>query len=286
MNKNVIIASDSTTDLSPELIERYQVKLLPLYITLGEKQYRDGVDIDPDFIYQHYEKTGELPKTSAPNIVEYTEFFAQFVAEGKAVVFFTISSEMSSSYSNARIAAQEFEDVYVVDTRNLSTGGGLLVTSACEFVKQGKSAEEIAKLCEELTGYVDASFVIDKLEFLHKGGRCSAVAAVGASVLRIKPCIVVRDGTMSVGRKYRGNFSAVLKKYISDQIGDASDIDLTRVFVTHAGCDEELCNLCVEQVKSLAPFAEVLCTRAGCTVSSHCGRNTLGVLFIRKNPVA
>lgn len=286
MSKKVIIASDSTTDLSPELIERYQVKLLPLYITLGDSLYRDGVDIDPEFIYRHYEEKGELPKTSAPNIAEYTEFFAQYAAKGEAVVFFSISSEMSSSYNNARIAAQEFDDVFVVDTKNLSTGGGLLVAYAGDLVKQGKTAEEIAKQCEELTGYVDASFVIDKLEFLYKGGRCSAVAAVGANVLRIKPCIVVRGGKMSVGRKYRGNFAAVLKKYISDQIGDASDIDLERVFVTHAGCDEELCRLCVEQVESLAPFKEVLCTRAGCTVSSHCGRNTLGVLFIRKNPVA
>lgn len=286
MSKNVIIASDSTTDLSAELIKRYQVEILPLYISLGERQYRDGVDIDPEFIYRHYEEKGGLPKTSAPNIAEYTDFFAQYADAGNAVVFFTISAEMSSSYSNACIAAQEFEDVYVVDTKNLSTGGGLLVIAAAELAKQKKTAAEIAKRCEELAGYVDASFVIDKLEFLYKGGRCSAVAAVGASMLKIKPCIVVKNGAMSVGRKYRGNFAAVLKKYIFDQIGDASDIDLERVFVTHAGCDEELCRLCVEQVKSLAPFKEVLCTRAGCTVSSHCGRNTLGVLFIRKHPVA
>lgn len=187
---------------------------------------------------------------------------------------------MSSSYSNACIAAQALEEVYVVDTKNLSTGGGLLVAAAGDM-----AAQEIAKHCEALADRVDASFVIDKLEFLYKGGRCSAVAAVGANVLRIKPCIVVRKGQMSVGRKYRGSFAAVLKKYIADQIGDASDIEKDRIFVTHAGCDEALVCQCAEQVKALAPFREVLCTRAGCTVSSHCGRNTLGVLFIRKDPL-
>lgn len=286
VNRKVIIASDSTTDLSPELIERYQVRILPLNITLGDRLYRDGVDIDPDFIYRHYEENGELPKTSAPNIAEYTEFFEACAANQNAVVFFTISSDMSSSYSNACVAAQELEEVYVVDTKNLSTGGGLLVSAAGDMAAQGLDAKEIAKRCEELSDCVDASFVIDKLEFLYKGGRCSAVAAVGASVLKLKPCIVVRGGKMSVGRKYRGSFAAVLKKYIADQIGDASDIDLRRVFVTHAGCDDAVVGQCVQQVRELAPFEEVLCTRAGCTVSSHCGRNTLGVLFIRKHPPA
>lgn len=285
MNKKVIIASDSTTDLSPELIARYQVEILPLYITLGGKQYRDGADIDPDFIYRHYEECGELPKTSAPNIAEYTEFFKSYISKQCAVVFFTISSDMSSSYSNACVAAQELSDVYVVDTQNLSTGGGLLVAAAGDLAAQGKSAEEIAEHCKALAGRVDASFVVDKLEFLYKGGRCSAVAAVGANVLRIKPCIVVRGGRMSVGRKYRGSFAAVLKKYIADQIKDAADIEPDRVFVTHAGCDEDLVRQCARQVKELVPFREVLCTRAGCTVSSHCGRNTLGVLFIRKSPL-
>lgn len=282
MGKKVIIASDSTTDLSPELVERYQVKVLPLYITLGDRQYRDGADIDPEFIYRHYEEKEELPKTSAPNISEYAEFFESCTAEQCAVVFFTISSDMSSSYSNACVAAKGMEDVYVVDTRNLSTGGGLLVAAAGDLAAQGKCAQEIAGHCRALADRVDASFVIDKLEFLYKGGRCSAVAAVGANVLRIKPCIIVRSGRMSVGKKYRGSFDAVLKKYITDQIGDASDIELDRVFVTHAGCDEALVRQCAEQVRELAPFREVLCTRAGCTVSSHCGRNTLGVLFIRK----
>ena len=282
MNKRVVIASDSTCDLSPELIERYGVRILPLVVNLDDKQYSDGVDIDPEFIYAHYEKTGSLPKTAAANIADFHAFFSEHTKDGNALVMFTISSHMSSTYNNARLAAQEFEDVYVVNTQNLSTGGGLLVVSAYEMAKSGMAAADIAAACDELTARVDASFIIDNLEFLHKGGRCSAVAAIGANLLQLKPCIVVRDGAMSVGKKYRGKFSAVLKQYIAERVGDASDIELDRIFVTHAGCDEEIVKQCVEQVKAIASFGEVLTTRAGCTVSSHCGRNTLGVLFIRK----
>lgn len=282
MSRNVIISGDSTCDLSPELIERYGVKLLPLTVNLGGVQYSDGVDIDPEMIYRHYEQTGELPKTSSPNIAMLEDFFAKHTANGSEMVFFTISSEMSSTYNNARLAAARFENVHVVDTKNLSTGGGLLVVTAGEMVKQGMGAGEIAEACRALTDKVDASFVVDDLEFLHKGGRCSAVAAFGANLLRLKPCIVVQNGKMGVAKKYRGKFLSVLQTYIADRIGDGSDIDLERVFITHAGCDEEIYQQCVEQVKALSIFKEVLVTRAGCTVSSHCGRNTLGVLFIRK----
>ena len=285
MSKKVIIASDSTCDLSPELIERYGVQILSLGVTLGEDQYTDGVDITPDMIYEHYEKTGELPKTAAINISEFESFYKKLSEGGNSVVMFTIGSSMSSTYNNARLAAEELEDVYAVDTKNLSTGGGLLVLAACEMAAEGKTAKEIADACQELVAYVDASFVIDNLEFLYKGGRCSALAAFGANLLQLKPCIMVRDGKMGVGKKYRGKFDVVLKTYIKDMIGDASDIKTNRVFVTHAGCDDAIVNACVEQVKAMNIFDEVLVTRAGCTVSSHCGRNTLGVLFIKNSEV-
>ena len=285
MNQKVIIASDSTSDLSAELVSRYDVKILPLTVNLGGKLYADGLEIDPDTIYAHYEKTGELPKTSAINIADFEAFFGEQTKDGASMVFFTISSTMSATYNNARLAAEEFENVYVVDTKNLSTGGGLLVIAAAEMAQAGKDAAEIAKACEELTSRVDASFVIDNLEFLRKGGRCSALAAFGANLLNLKPCIVVKNGSMGAAKKYRGRFEMVLKQYIADRIGDASDIETERIFVTHAGCDENIVNACVEQVKEMGVFGEVLITRAGCTVSSHCGRNTLGVLFVRKNAV-
>ncbi len=285
MNKQVVIASDSTTDLGEELIERYQVKILPLTVYLGKDEYRDGIDIGPDAIYEHYEKTGELPKTAAVNMATFHAFFKEQTDAGRAVVLFTISSDMSSTYNNARLAAQEFEDVYVVDTRNLSTGGGLLVVTAAEMAKAGKSAHEIAQACAEIAPCVDASFVIDNLEFLHKGGRCSALAAFGANLLQLKPCIAVKDGKMLVGKKYRGKYGATLAQYIKDRVGDGSDIETDFIFVTHAGCDQTIIDQCIEQVKAMGIFKEVFLTRAGCTISSHCGRNTLGVLFIRKHSV-
>ncbi len=283
MNEKIIIASDSTTDLSLDLIEKNNIKILPLTVTLGEEHYKDGVDIDPEMIYAHYEQTKQLPKTAALNITECADFFRAQTGEGASMVFFTISSSMSSTYHNACLAAEEFENVYVVDTKNLSTGGGLLVLAACDMLKEGKDAKEIAEACSLLADNVSASFVIDSLEFLHKGGRCSALAAFGANLLKLKPCIVVKNGKMGVSKKYRGAFAKVLAEYVKDQVLDYEDIDLSRVFVTHAGCDEEIVNVCADAVMGYAPFEELHITRAGCTVSSHCGRNTLGVLFMKKS---
>ncbi len=285
MSGRVIIASDSTCDLSEELIARYGIKILSLGVTLGDKNFTDGVDITADDIYAHYEKTGELPKTAAVNIAEFESFFARCASEGDTAVLFTISASMSSTYHNACLAAEDIEGMYVVDTKNLSTGGGLLVIRAAELASEGKSAAEIAEECSALAEYVDASFVIDNLEFLHKGGRCSALERFGANLLQLKPCITVQNGAMGVGKKYRGKFGDVLKTYVADRIGDASDIEKAHIFVTHAGCDMDIVNACVEQVKATADFENVYITRAGCTVSSHCGRNTLGVLFIRNHKI-
>ncbi len=285
MSLNTVITSDSTTDLSRELRERYNVSVMPLKITLGDKIYTDGVDITPDDIYAHHDKTGELPKTSATNVGDCLEFFKPFTDAGKTVIHFTISSEMSSTYNNACLAAEELGNVYVIDTKNLSTGGGLLVVAAAEMLNAGLSAKETVEKTRALAPCVDASFVIDSLEYLYKGGRCSALAMFGANLLKLKPCIQVKDGKMDVAKKYRGKFSEVLKQYVKDKISDYSDIELDRVFITHAGCDPELVNEIVELVRKEVPFKEVFMTRAGCTVSSHCGANTLGVLFIRKSPI-
>ena len=286
MYKQITISSDSTCDLSQGLVNRYNIHILPMGVTLGDKMYRDGIDITPDQIYAHPEKTGQLPKTSAINIAESADFFAELTKDGSAVIHFTISSSMSATYNNARIAAEDFEDVYVVDAKNLSTGSGLLVLAAAEMAQEGMEAKEIAKKVSELADCVDASFVVDNLEYLAKGGRCSAVAAFGANLLQLKPCISVKNGAMGVGKKYRGKFEKTLLSYVADRLADAEDICLDRVFVTHAGCDADIVESVVNAVKGTLPFKEVLVTRAGCTVSSHCGANTLGVLFIRKTPLA
>lgn len=285
MSKKVLITRDSTSDLPVELLEKLNIKTIPLGITLGDKNYQDGVDIDPDFIYKYHEENGVLPKTSAANISEMIDFFTPFVEEGYAIVHFTISSKMSSTYQNSLLAAEEFEDIYVVDTANLSTGEALLILRAAELAEEGKSAKEIHEQITALVPYVDASFVIDNLEYLHKGGRCSALAALGANLLKLKPCIQVKDGGMGVCKKYRGKYMQTLEEYVKDRLSDYSDIDLNRVFVTHAGCDDEIVQNVYELVKNSAPFKEIIISRAGCTVSSHCGRNTLGVIFIRKTPL-
>lgn len=282
----VIISSDSTSDLSAELKERYDVRILPLGVTLGTNVYRDGVDITPDDIYAHYDKTGELPKTTAANVGECIEHFKELTKDGDAVIHFTISSDMSSTYNNACIAASEFDNVYVVDTKNLSTGGGLLVVAAAEMAKDGVDAKEIVENIEKLVPCVDASFVIDSLEYLYKGGRCSALSMMGANLLKLKPCIEVKNGVMGVGKKYRGVFSKVVTEYVTERLQNADDIDRTRVFITHAGCDEELMQSVIKRIKDTGIFKEVFYTRAGSTVSSHCGANTMGVLFIRKSPIA
>ena len=285
MSKGIIISSDSTCDLSQELIDRYQIRILPMGVSLGDNIYRDGIDITPDEIYAHHEKTGQLPKTSAINMSESADFFAELTRDGSAVIHFTISSSMSATYHNARVAAEDFENVYVVDSKNLSTGNGLLVIAAAEMALKGMEAKEIAQNVSDLANCVDASFVVDNLEYLAKGGRCSAVAAFGANLLQLKPCVCVKNGAMGVEKKYRGKFEKTLISYVADRLVSPEDICLDRVFVTHAGCDPQVVQNVVTAVKNTLPFKEAFVTRAGCTVSAHCGANTLGVLFIRKTPV-
>ena len=282
-DKKVLITRDSTSDLPPELVEELNIKTIPLVVNLGDNSYQDGIDITPDDIYKYHAEHGVLPKTSAANVDDMINFFKPFVEEGYAIVHFTISSSMSSTYQNSCIAADEYDDIYVVDTQNLSTGEALLILKAAEWAKQGLSAKEIYDKVNALIPNVDASFVIDSLEYLHKGGRCSALAALGANLLKLKPCIEVQGGSMGVSKKYRGKYAETLKQYVSDRLSDYSDNDLSRVFVTHAGCDPEVVDQVVNQVKASAPFAEVIVSRAGCTVSAHCGANTLGVLYIRKS---
>lgn len=285
MSKKILLTSDSTTDLGKKLQERYNISILPMGVTLGGKLYHDGVDITPEMIYEHHDKTGELPKTNANNVQECIDFFSEHTKGGNAVIHFTISSDMSSTFNNACVAAQEFEDVYVVDTRNLSTGGGLLVLAAADMIEEGLEAKEIYEKLNTLAAQVDASFVIDSLEYLYKGGRCSALSVLGANLLKLKPCIAVKNGVMGVDKKYRGRYDAVLEEYIKDRLHDKDDIIPTRAFVTHAGCDEAVAQRMVEIVKATGIFKEVFETRASCTVSSHCGKDTLGVLFIRKTPI-
>ena len=276
------ITSDSTCDLSAEQIARYDIQIVPLAVAMGGKNYHDGVDIKPQDIYAHVADGGDLPATAAINVVQYQETWATYAKEYDAILHVDISSDFSSCYQNANLAAQEFDKVYVVDSRNLSTGHGVLVLTAAELAESGMEAAQIAEVLREATEKVEASFILDQLAYLKKGGRCSSVVALGANMLKLKPCIEVRDGKMSVGKKYRGAFEKCLKEYISDRLKDRRDLDLRRIFVTHSGIEEDLVKIAVDTVQSLQAFEEVCVTTAGCTISSHCGPGTLGVLFMRK----
>ena len=276
------ISSDSTCDLSREQIERYHISILPLTVTVNDKNYLDGVDISPSQIYDHVAQGGDLPTTSANNIGQYQEAFEGFLKEYDAVIHLNISSGFSSCYQNACLAAGELENVYVVNSLNLSTGHGLLVLKACEMAESGMAPKAIADALNELAQNVEASFILDKLEYLKKGGRCSAAAALGANLLKLKPCIEVTDGKMGVGKKYRGAFEKCLKEYITDRLQGRDDLDLSRIFITHSGVSEDWLNIAKETIMDLQNFEEICITRAGCTISCHCGPDTIGILFVKK----
>lgn len=282
MPQQINISADSTCDLSPMLLRRYGVSVTPLTINMGGRAYRDGVDIRQDDIYRFVKQTGELPKTSAVTVQDYLDFFGPMVRSGQTVVHFTISQSMSCCYQNAVAAAKELGGVHVVDSQNLSTGIGLLVLRAAELAALGAGAEEILRIMGELIPKVESSFVIDTLRYLHKGGRCSSVAALGANLLSLKPCIEVRDGAMQLGKKYRGSLRKCLESYVNDRLKGRAGLDLTRVFVTHSAMPAGLCEDVAAQIARLVPFQEILDTDAGCTVCNHCGPGTLGVLFLRK----
>lgn len=278
---SIKITSDSTCDLSPALLAQYDITLLPLYVTMGERTCRDGVDVRPEDLFSYVDCTGTLPTTAAVNVADYHECFAQFSAQYEAVIHITISSDFSSCYQNACVAAADFDNVFVVDSRNLSTGHGLVVLEGALAARRGDRAEDIVAYLNELTGRVEASFVVDKLDYLVKGGRCSSAAALGANLLKLKPCIEVADGKMKVGRKYRGSYDKVLLQYVRDRLEGRDDLVLDRIFLTHTPCRPETVEAVRQEIGKYASFGQIIETTAGCTISSHCGPNTLGILFIR-----
>lgn len=284
MSTKIIITCDSTCDLSPELYEKYEIKPVPLETILDEEMRRDGVDVTPLEIFDYVGKTGVLPKTSAAPVSEYTDVFKPYVDEGAEIVHINISSEFSSCYQNACIAAEELGHVYPIDSRNLSTGSGHLAIKARELANEGLSASEIADKLNEMKEKLDVSFVLQTLDYLQKGGRCSGVTAFGANLLKIRPEIVVSEGTMIVGKKYRGAMEKSILDYVRGRLEGRTDIDTSRIFITHSHVPDDIVKKVRSLVKELQPFEDenILETYAGCTVSCHCGPNCLGVLFFKK----
>lgn len=276
------ITCDSTCDLTKELYEKYDISVMPLAVNLGDELYRDGVDIDGPMIFDYVAKTGILPKTSAVSIAEYTDFFKPWVDEGYEVVHINLSSGLSSCHQNACLAAEDLGNVYVIDSLNLSSGSGHLAIAGAELAAQGLEAKEIADRLNEMKTRLDVSFIIQELDYLHKGGRCSGVAAFGANLLKLRPCIEVVDGGMVVGKKYRGSTEKTIKEYIEGRLAGRDDLQLNRIFLTHSHAPQEIVDNMMEYIKELQPFAEVIETVAGSTITSHCGKTCLGVLFFKK----
>ena len=279
---NIKILSDSTCDLSPAQLAEHDIELARLTVIKDGEPFTDGITITPADIFAHVAAGGDLCSTTAINIQEYEELFAKYSADYDAVIHINIGSGFSSCYQNARLAAEEFSNVYVIDSQNLSTGQGHVVLEACRLAKTCDNMAEIVEKLNEFTSRVEASFVLDQLAYMAKGGRCSAVAALGANLLGLKPCIEVKGGKMGVVKKYRGSYAKCLSAYVKDRLADRDDIIRNELFLTYTTVTDDALQAVKAGIQEHGHFATVYETTAGCTVSCHCGPSTLGVLFVRK----
>ena len=283
---SVKIIADSTCDLSEELLKKYHISILPLHIVLGENEYKDGFEISPEEIYQWSDANKEAPKTSAASIADAIDLYKTSLEHYDEIVCFSISGQMSTTVNVMRMAAEELdaeERIHIIDSENLSTGSGLLVIESAIMAAEGKSAKEIVEKIEHLKPLVRSSFIVDTLTYLHRGGRCSGVAALAGGALKLHPKIVVEIGGMKPDKKYRGKMNSAILSYVKDLEPQLKNAKVDRVFITHSGCDAELIQTIYQSLEDLNYFKEILITRAGGVISSHCGPGTLGILFIENN---
>ena len=281
--RKVKIFGDSTCDLPKDLLDKYEIGVMNLPVFIGDRQCRDGIDATPEDIYNYYETTGKMCRTSAPNANDYIELWKPWIDHGYDVIHFHISSDISGTYNSARLAAQELGHAWPVDSRVLSTGIGLLMLEACDLRDEGKTADQIVDIINERKEKYQTSFLVDVVEYLWKGGRCSSVAALGANILKLKPRIDLVDGKMVSTKKYRGKTEKCFAAYADDLLKGRNDIKLDRIFVTHSGIDQKIIDLAVNKIREHQPdVKEIIVTRAGCTISCHCGPGTLGILFLYK----
>jgi DegV family protein with EDD domain len=279
---NIKITTDSTCDLSNELLTANNIGLIRLIVTKDNEEFLDNATITPADIFAHVAAGGDLCKTAALGVGAYQDEFAKYAGDYDAVIHISLGSGFSSSYQNACLAADEFENVRVVDSQNLSTGHGLVVLKACELAKSCDNLDSIVDTLQSYTEKVEASFVVENLTYLVKGGRCSSAAALGANLLNLKPCIEVKGGKMSVGKKYRGSFDKCLSNYVKDRLTNRDDLDYETIFITHTPVSDSALNGVKAAVAELGNFRNTYETEAGCTISCHCGPGTLGILFVRK----
>lgn len=279
---NIKIISDSTSDLSAEFVEKYNISIVPLIVMKDGKEFIDGESITPNDIFSHVAAGGSLCSTAARSVMVYQEEFAKYANDYDAVFHFNIGSGFSSSYQNACIAAEDFDNVYVIDSANLTVGQGFVALKAYELAKTAESAETLKAQLEEYTKKVETSFVLDRLDYMVKGGRCSTVSALGANLLHLKPCIDLKDGKLGVGKKYRGSYEKCLASYVKDKLAGRTDIDTDTVFIVYTDVSEEAKEVVRKAVKEYQTFENTYEAVAGCTISCHCGPGTLGVIFTRK----
>lgn len=275
------ITTDSTCDLSAQLLEQHNISVIPLGIVKGDRLYRDGLDIRPVDIATHVDAGGDITMTNAVNIADYETLFREYIEKYDAIIHLNIGAGFSSCYQNAKLAAEEIPEVYVFSSENLSVGHGAMVLAAAEAAEAGKSVSEILNLLEELAGRAEMSFVLDRLDYMKKGGRCSAVAALGANLLKLHPCIEVIDGKMSVTKKYRGSTEKAVADYIRERLEGRTDLDFSRIIVVDTCEDDHLTALARAYLEQDGRFREIIEVKAGCTIFSHCGPNVLGLMVMR-----
>ena len=279
---NIKIISDSTCDLPVELIAKHNISLVPLFVMKDDQEFIDGVTITPAEIFAHVAAGGDLCSTAARSVVTYMDEFQKYAKDYDGIIHISIGSGFSSSYQNACLAAEEFDNVRVIDSQNLTCGQGLVALKAAELAPSANSLDELANALEAFSGRVECSFVVDKLDYLVKGGRCSSAAALGANLLNLKPCIEVKEGKMSVVKKYRGSFAKCLASYVKDRLADREDLETDALFVAYTDVSDEAFDTVRETIAQSSNFSKIHECVAGCTVSCHCGPGTLGILFVRK----
>ena len=282
--KKIILSADSTCDLNDELKNMYDINYYPYTILLEDKPYKDNLDISPKDIYKVYREKKILPKTSAINVSEYYNYFKPWVDEGYEAIHINLGSALTSAYNNCCIAASELKGVYPIDSCSLSTGSGLLVLKAADLINEGLPAEEIYHRLNDHRKNIHISFILDTLDFLYAGGRCSKVASLGSSMLKIKPVINVDNssGSMNVGNKYRGTLEKNIRKFIKDKLSSYDNINSDRIFITHSGMEDKYIEVAKNAVLDIIDFKDIYVTTASCTISSHCGPNTIGIAFETK----
>lgn len=276
------IISDSTCDLSSELLSRYDIAIVPLIVMKNDEEFEDGVSITPADIFAHVANGGNLCSTAARSVGFYQDTFAKYADSYDGIIHINIGSQFSSSYQNASLAAEEFDNVRCIDSQNLTTGQGLVVLKACELAASAENLDELADSLRVFSERVETSFLVDRLDYLVKGGRCSSAAALGANLLNLKPCIEVKNGKMTVVKKYRGNYAKCLATYVKERLSDRDDIDHSTLFITQTVVSEDCYQTVKDTVTNCEDFDNIFETQAGCTVSCHCGPGTLGVIFVRK----